>query len=107
MKGWETSVIKNYACEINAQQLISLTGLPAATFNRKFKKAFGMTIGQWLNSKRKENILRDLIMTDLSQKEIANKYNITPNYLSNFCKEQFGSTPSSLRKSCNNNAKFF
>lgn len=97
-------VIKNYACDINAEQLISLTGLPAATFNRKFKKAFGMTIGRWLISKRKENILRDLIMTDLSEKEIANKYNITPNYLSSFCKKQFESTPSSLRKSCNNNA---
>lgn len=57
-----------------------------------------MTSGQWLTLKRKENILKDLLMTDLSPKEIAMKYNFTPNYLISFCREHFGNTPIGLRE---------
>lgn len=94
---FKKSVLAHYTYGANSQQLASLLNLSAATFNRKFKKNFGMSVGQWLISKKKENILRDLLMTDLSLKEIASKYDFTPNYLINFCKEHFGDTPIGLR----------
>lgn len=91
-------VFRHYNCGVNAQELATLTGVPIATFNRKFKKAFGMSVLHWLNTRREMSILMDLTTTDMTIKEIAAKYNLTPNYLSDFCKKHLGDTPSSFRE---------
>lgn len=91
-------VFRHYNCGVNAQELATLTGVPIATFNRKFKKAFGMSVLHWLNTRREISILMDLTTTDMTIKEIAAKYNLTPNYLSYFCKKHLGDTPRSLRE---------
>ena len=90
-------VFRYYTCELNAQELCSLMNMSTATFNRKFKKAFGMPVGEWLNNKRKVNVLMDLKTTDLTINEIAAKYNLTPNYLTNFCKNHLGDVPTNIR----------
>lgn len=91
-------VFHHYRCDVNAQELAALTGIPIATFNRKFKKVFGMSAKHWLNTRREISIFMDLTTTDMTIKEIAAKYNLTPNYLSNFCKKHLGDTPSSFRE---------
>lgn len=91
-------VFRHYNCGVNAQELATLTGVPIATFNRKFKKAFGMSVLHWLNTRREISIVMDLTTTDMTIKEIAAKYNLTPNYLSDFCKKHLGDTPSSFRE---------
>lgn len=91
-------VFRHYNCGVNAQELATLTGVPIATFNRKFKKAFGMSVLHWLNTRREISIFMDLTTTDMTIKEIAAKYNLTPNYLSDFCKKHLGDTPSSFRE---------
>lgn len=91
-------VFRHYNCGVNAQDLATLTGVPIATFNRKFKKAFGMSVLHWLNTRREISILMDLTTTDMTIKEIAAKYNLTPNYFSDFCKKHLGDTPSSFRE---------
>lgn len=91
-------VFRHYNCGVNAQELATLTGVPIATFNRKFKKAFGMSVLHWLNTRREISILMDLTTTDMTIKEIAAKYNLTPNYISDFCKKHLGDTPSSFRE---------
>lgn len=91
-------VFRHYNCGVNAQEIATLTGVPIATFNRKFKKAFGMSVLHWLNTRREISILMDLTTTDMTIKEIAAKYNLTPNYLSDFCKKHLGDTPSSFRE---------
>lgn len=91
-------VFRHYNCGVNAQELATLTGVPIATFNRKFKKAFGMSVLHWLNTRREISILMDLTTTDMTIKEIAAKYNFTQNYLSDFCKKHLGDTPSSFRE---------
>lgn len=90
-------IFKYYTCDVNAQQLCELMGMSAATFNRKFKKAFGLPVGKWLNAKRKIKVLIDLKTTDMTIKDIAAKYNLTPNYLTNFCKKQLGDVPANIR----------
>ena len=84
-------------CGINAQELCAQMKMSTATFNRRFKRAFGMPCGEWLNSKRQVQVLMDLKTTDLSVKEIAEKYNLTPNYLTEFCKKYLGDVPGNLR----------
>lgn len=91
-------VFRHYSCGVNAQELAALTDIPIATFNRKFKKAFGMSVMHWLNARRKISILMDLKTTDMTIKKIAAKYNLTPNYLSDFCKKHLGDTPGSFRE---------
>ena len=91
-------VFHHYRCDVNAQELAALTDIPIATFNRKFKKAFGMSAKHWLNKKRTISVLIDLKTTDMTIKEIAAKYNLTPNYLSDFCKKHLGDTPASFRE---------
>lgn len=90
-------VFKHYTCSVNAQELCSLMNMSTSTFNRKFKKAFGLPVGEWLNSKRSVNVLMDLKTTDMTIKEIAAKYNLTPNYLTDFCKKHLGDVPANLR----------
>lgn len=99
-------VLTRYTYEANAQQLASLLNLSTATFNHKFEKNFGTTVGKWLISKKKENILRDLLMTELSLKEITDKYDFTPNYFIYFCKKHFGNTPAGLREANKQEAVF-
>ena len=90
-------VLHFYTCDINAQELCAQMEMSTATFNRRFKRAFGMPCGEWLNSKRQVQVLMDLKTTDLSVKEIAGKYNMTPNYLTDFCKRFLGDVPVNLR----------
>ena len=90
-------VLHFYTCDINAQELCAKMEMSTATFNRRFKRAFGMPCGEWLNSKRQVQVLMDLKTTDLSVKEIAGKYNLTPNYLTDFCKRFLGDVPVNLR----------
>ena len=90
-------VLHFYTCDINAQELCAQMKMSTATFNRRFKRAFGMPCGEWLNSKRQVQVLMDLKTTDLSVKEIAEKYNLTPNYLTDFCKKFLGDVPVNLR----------
>lgn len=96
--GFREDIFKYYTCDVNAQQLCALMGMSTATFNRKFKKAFGLPVGKWINAKRKINVLIDLKTTDMTIKDIAAKYNLTPNYLTNFCKKQLGNVPANIRR---------
>ena len=90
-------VLHFYTCGINAQELCAKMEMSSATFNRRFKRAFGMPCGEWLNSKLQVQVLMDLKTTDLSVKEIAEKYNLTLNYLTDFCKRFLGDVPGNLR----------
>ena len=90
-------VLHFYTCDINAQELCAKMEMSTATFNRRFKRAFGMSCGEWLNSKLQVQVLMDLKTTDLSVKEIAEKYNLTLNYLTDFCKRFLGDEPGNLR----------
>ena len=90
-------VLQFYTCDINAQELCAKMEMSSATFNRRFKRAFGKPCGEWLNSKLQVQVLMDLKTTDLSVKEIAEKYNLTLNYLADFCKRFLGDVPENLR----------
>ena len=90
-------VLHFYTCGINAQELCAKMEMSSATFNRRFKRAFGMPCSEWLNSKLQVQVLMDLKTTDLSVKEIAEKYNLTLNYLTDFCKRFLGDVPGNLR----------
>lgn len=82
----------------NASDLARQFGLPPSSFNRRFRTVFGTPPGEWIIKKRAEAIYRDLMLTELTTVELADKYMLTPNYLIKFCKEHFGATPAELRR---------
>ena len=86
-----------YTPSINVQEMIEQTGLPSTSFNRKFMKSFGVTPRKWLIEKKKKDILRDLMMSDRSLKEIARTYGFSPNYFIEFCRTHLGAPPHELR----------
>lgn len=85
----------------SVKELINLTGMPPTTFNRKFQNAFGMSAGQWMTENKKEGILKDIVLTNISVAQIAKKYGFTSNYFISFSKDHFGYTPTELRKMYN------
>ena len=90
-------VLGSYSARSTVKELAVGMGLSLATFNRRFLAAFGVPAGQWLLDKKKERILRDLLVTQDTVAELADKYGMSPNYLSAFCKGHFGLSPSEIR----------
>lgn len=95
---FKQQILKIYTPDMNVEEMIVRSGLPTTSFNRKFGKAFGTTPRQWLVNRKKKDILNDLSMKNMSIKEIACKYGLTPNYFNEFCRSQLGCSPSELRK---------
>lgn len=94
---FKQSILSMYTYTINVQELINISGLPPTSFNRKFLKAFGLPPGKWLLEKKKNDILKYLIMTDMPIKEIASKFGFTQNYFYKFCRQYMGDSPAELR----------
>ncbi len=86
-----------YNDQINVQELMTALDLSESTFNRKFTKVFGMTAGKYITRRKKDHVLRALLRTDLSVKEISEKFKFTPGYIVKFSKTHFGKTPTELR----------
>ncbi len=86
-----------YNDQLNVQELMTALNLSESTFNRKFTKVFGMTAGKYITRRKKDQVLRYLLFSDLSEKEISEKFKFTPGYIVKFSKNHFGKTPSELR----------
>ncbi|MBW9202369.1 helix-turn-helix domain-containing protein [Bacteroidales bacterium SW292] len=92
-------VLKNYSNTMRVKDLSTILHIPPSTLNRKFKETFQMSAKEWFTNKRREDILHDILQTELSIVEIADKYELTPNYLMKLCKDDFGMTLTELRHS--------
>lgn len=90
-------ILKLYTPSIRVTEMIDRMGLPSTSFNRKFIKVFRTAPKNWLLDRKKRDILNDLLMTDLSVKQLALKYGFTPNYFNKFCQQHLGGSPAELR----------
>lgn len=97
--GFREIILRNYRDINRIKDLSKKLNIPSTTFNRKFREAFGMGAKEWLTRKREEHLLRDILLTDLSLNEIADKYELSPNYLMKVCKDTFHKTFTELRGS--------
>ena len=99
---FKEKVMQIYPQTETAQELMDKLNMSATAFNRKFNKAFGYSARQWLIQKKKEKLFRDIVMTNITITELAYKYNFTVNYMTAFCREHFGKSPTQLRNEWNN-----
>lgn len=93
-------VLNNYKSYEDVSSFAESAGMSLSTFSRCFKSAFGTTVYKWLDDRKAENIFRDIVMTDISFAEIAEKYCFSSQtYLVYYSKKHFGLAPSAIRKS--------
>ena len=109
IKSFDTNVLVNVSGSCiedyvtTAEKIDALEKVPAIELNiscpnvKQGGMAFGTSAKQWLIQKKKEKLLRDIIMTNMSIAELADKYRFSVNYLTTFCKEHFGKSPTELR----------
>ena len=80
-----------------AQELIDRLNMSPSAFKRKFRETFGISARQWLIRKKEQKLIRDILMTNISIAELAEKYKFTANYMTTFCRKRFGKSPTELR----------
>lgn len=94
---FKDQVLTIYPQVETSQELMDKLNMSPTAFKRKFKETFGMSARQWLIRKKEQKIIRDLLMTNISIAELADKYRFTVNYMTTFCKAHFGKSPTELR----------
>ena len=91
-------VYNNYRKVGNLQELISLSNYSESTFKKSFKKTFGVPASVWLRKQKATLIFHDLNNSQLSIKEISNKYHFAAvSSFSTFCIQNFGQPPGKIR----------
>ena len=91
-------VISNHIKAKNVRQLARMANYSTSGFIKKFMRYFNESPYQWM-LRHKAKVIRDEICASpIALKEIAYKYNFsTYQHFREFCKMQFGVTPSQLR----------
>lgn len=95
---FKSFVYANYRKINNVKELAEQKSMTMVTFNRHFVRAFGVSASNWIRERRKNEIKRDIILTNLSFTELDFKYNFSSSaYFTIFCKNNWGKTPSEIR----------
>lgn len=91
-------VISNHTKAKNVQQLAQMANYSTSGFIKKFMKYFNESPYQWMIRQKAKVILDDICSSQTPLKEIAFKYNFSSyQHFMEFCKMQFGVTPSQLQ----------
>ena len=92
-------VVENYKKAKDVKELSALAHQSLSTFNRHFKKAFGIPAAEWIEKEKAKDLYREICITDRPFSEIADEYNFSSaSYFTTFCKRHFGKTPKELRE---------
>lgn len=94
---FKENVLQIYPQVETAQELIDRLNMSPSAFKRKFRETFGISARQWLIRKKEQKLIRDILMTNISIAELAEKYKFTANYMTTFCRKHFGKSPTELR----------
>ncbi|WP_108821781.1 AraC family transcriptional regulator [Dysgonomonas sp. Marseille-P4361] len=91
-------VLKNRLKAKTVQELASLTNYSLSGFQKRFKKAFGVSAYQWMKDEREKVIFHQINSTNKSFKEISEEFGFSsPSHFNDFCKASFGATPGIIR----------
>lgn len=91
-------VLSNYRHLKSVDELANRLKLSRITFNRRFMASFGTTASKWLRNMRSNELLKMIVSSDLSFTEIAFKIGFSSSaYLTEYCRKNWGKTPTQLR----------
>ncbi len=92
-------ILSHYKKISSIVEFAEKANMSLSTFNRYFKKTFNETAYKWLLTRKSEDILNDILKSNLTIAEISVKYKFSsPSYFSTFCKKNYGKTAIELRK---------
>lgn len=92
-------ILDNYRKDYRAKSLADLCGLSYSSFTDKFQKEFGMHPSAWINEQMCRQIKHGLRASGASFAEIADDLKMSSvQQFSRFCRNNFGKTPSELRR---------
>lgn len=81
----------------SVDQLIQKSNMSRSTFQRKFKKTFNDSAGDWIRKHICQNIVNELALPDTTLKDIIYKYDFSSySSFNRFCKNNFHCTPTEL-----------
>lgn len=90
-------ILENLDNVNNVSELIDLCNMSKSLFYKRFREEFGMSAKQWLIAHLKERMMKKILEPEITAKDLMNEFNFSsPEYLTLFCKKQFGMTPSQL-----------
>lgn len=92
-------VLKNHRKAKTVQELAKLLHYSLSGFQKRFKRAFGVSAYQWMKDERSKAIFHEINSTEKSFKEISDDYGFSsPSHFNDFCKTSFGATPGKIRQ---------
>ena len=92
-------VIDNYSRYKDVKSFAEAACMSESTFSRKFKESFGTTVYRWMTRRKAEYIYKDILLTEMTFSEIADKYGFSsPSYFVSYCRQHFGMPPNEIRK---------
>lgn len=90
---------KNYRNVKRVQELADIAMYSPSGFKKQFTKIFGTSASEWLSNQKAALIFQDLNNSELSIKELADKYDFSSvSSFSNFCMNKFGRPPGKMKK---------
>lgn len=92
-------VLSNYQKVKNVTELASLSEYSLSGFEKHFKRVFGMSPGKWMKEQKAKIVYHQIKYGEQPFKFLAMEYGFSSvSYFNDYCKTNFGKTPSVLRK---------
>lgn len=92
-------VVSNHHKAKTVQDLADLLHYSLSGFQKRFKKAFGVSAYHWMKQERSKSIYHKINSSTKSLKEISDEYGFSSlSHFNDFCKSNFGVTPGKIRK---------
>lgn len=92
-------IMCNFQKVKTVKELADLTNYSISGFEKRFKRVFNTSAGNWIKQQKSMNIFHEISMGDVSFKNICFKNGFSSlSHFNNYCKLHFGLTPGEIRK---------
>jgi len=92
-------VYTHYEKNQNIEELAGALNYSVSGLRKKFKRAFGIPVSQWINIEKSKRIYHEINCSNKTFMEIAEENGFNSlSYFNKFCKKHFGKSPSDIRK---------
>ncbi|NDW08845.1 helix-turn-helix domain-containing protein [Dysgonomonas sp. 520] len=83
----------------SVRQLAQVMNYSYSGFNKRFRRAFGMSAYTWMKDNKAKQVFRDICLTSMSLKQISTSHKFaTLSHFNEFCHRNLGSSPSQIRR---------
>jgi AraC-like DNA-binding protein len=92
-------VFQHYQKAASVKDLAQVLNYSLSGFEKRFKRAFGISVYQWIQTQRAKNIYHEINCSNKTFTELGFAYGFSsPSHFNDFCKKVFNDTPGNLRK---------